>query len=306
MNSPPRCVRSRNTCGAPVRRISATMARETTSRGASSFVKRSPAALRSRAPSPRSASESRKRGAPSTCSAVGWNCTNSMSQISAPGAPRHGHAVAGGDVRIGGVPEDAAQAAGGEQHGARADARDAPRALLVDQRAGRLAVFDQQVRDHGVAAEFDVGQRGGLAVERAGDLAPGGIAVRVQHAVAAVRAFAREGEAVALAVELRAPLDQLLDGARTLLHQRAHGVAVAQPVAGGERVLLVQFHFVVVAERHGDAALRVLRGGFAQRVLGHHQHAAGGGQFDGRAQSGYSGADHEEIRVHWLITSLTR
>ena len=90
------------------------------------------------------------------------------------------------------------------------------------------------------------------------------------------------------------------------LHQRPHRLPVAQAVARGQRVLLVQSHFVVVAERHRDAALRVLRGRLPQRVLGHHQHAARSGKFDGRAQAGYAGADHEEIRVHWLITSLTR
>jgi hypothetical protein len=36
------------------------------------------------APSPRTASEIRKRGAPSTASAVGWNWTNSMSRSAAP------------------------------------------------------------------------------------------------------------------------------------------------------------------------------------------------------------------------------
>ena len=130
--------------------------------------------------------------------------------------------------------------------------------------------------------------------------------MRVQHAVARVRALAGEGQLFAGAVELRAPFDEPLDRARPLLHEHAHRFAVAEAVARGERVLLVERHFVVVAERHGDAALRVLRGRFAQRVFRHHEHAAGGGQLDGRAQSGYSGADYQEIRVHWLITSLTR
>jgi hypothetical protein len=94
--------------------------------------------------------------------------------------------------------------------------------------------------------------------------------------------------------------------ARSLLYQHAHRFAVAEAIARRERVLLVQRYFVVVAERHGDAALRVFRGRFAQRVFRHHEHASGGGQLDGRAQSRYSGADNEEIRVHWLITSLTR
>ena len=47
-------------------------------------MKRSPAALTISAPSPRSASDSRKRGAPGALSTVGWNCTNSRSATRAP------------------------------------------------------------------------------------------------------------------------------------------------------------------------------------------------------------------------------
>ena len=63
--------------------------------------------------------------------------------------------------------------------------------------------------------------------------------MRVQNAIAAVRAFARESELVAFAIELRAPFDQLLDGGGAFLHQSAYRGAVAQAVAGVERVLLV-------------------------------------------------------------------
>ena len=48
---------------------------------------------------------------------------------------------------------------------------------------------------------------------------------------------------------------------------------IAQAIAGYERILFVQRDLVVVAEGHGDAALRVFRRRFAQGVLGHHQHA---------------------------------
>ena len=114
----------------------------------------------------------------------------------------------------------------------------------------------------------------------------------MQHAAAAVGALAGEGQAGALAVEFRAPRDQLLDGRRPFFHQRVHRGAVAQTVAGVERVLLVQRDFVVVAERHGDAALGVFRAGFAKAFLGDHQNLARFGQFDGRAQPGHSGANH--------------
>ena len=108
----------------------------------------------------------------------------------------------------------------------------------------------------------------GLQVERAADLAAGGVAVGVQNAVAAVRAFARERELGSGAIELRAPLDQLFDARRTFFDQHARGFLVDQAVAGVERVLQMQRNFVFIAEGGGDSALRVLRVGFGHLTLG--------------------------------------
>ncbi len=141
-------------------------------------------------------------------------------------------------------------------------------------------------------------------VERARDFAAGGIAVGVQNAVAAVRPFAGEGQLAAFAVELRAPVDQLPDGRGTLFHQGVDGGAVAQAVPRVERIPLVQFHLVVVAQRDGDPALRVLRGGFVQALLGHHQHRPGRGQVDGGAQPRHAGADYQEVRMYLQSTII--
>ena len=66
-------------------------------------------------------------------------------------------------------------------------------------------------------------------IKRARDLAAGGIAVRVQDAIAAVRAFEREQQFGAFAIELDAPLDQFLNRGRAFLHENANGVAIARP-----------------------------------------------------------------------------
>ena len=105
----------------------------------------------------------------------------------------------------------------------------------------------------------------------------------------------------AFAIELRAPVDQLLDGRRAFFHQRAHRRRIAQAIPGVQRVLLVQAHVVVVAERDRDAALRVLRRRFAQAVLRDHEHLARVRQFDGGAQSGHARADHQKVRIHPLL-----
>ncbi len=81
---------SSQTRSEPSRRIVSAMALATTLRGASSAsgwtpaMKRSPAAFRRIAPSPRSASETRKAELSPATRAVGWNCTNSISRTIAP------------------------------------------------------------------------------------------------------------------------------------------------------------------------------------------------------------------------------
>ena len=138
-------------------------------------------------------------------------------------------------------------------------------------------------------------------VQGARDLVAGGIALRVQHAVAAVGAFAGKGQARALAVEFGAPFDQLADGRRPFLDQGVYRRALAKAVSRGQRVALVQRDFVVVAQGHGDAALGVFGGGLPQAVLGDYQDAARLRQFDGGAQPGHPRSDYQKIRVHSLL-----
>ena len=151
-----------------------------------------------------------------------------MSLISAPDAIGHRDAIAGCDRGIGGIAVDLSQTAGGEQHGAGVNLVEL--AVLVEQaNALNAAVTHQQVGGEFEFAEGDVLERRGLQVECATNLAAGGIAVRVQNAAAAVRAFASEGDFGSGAVELRAPLDQLFDARRAFFHQNARGLFVDQP-----------------------------------------------------------------------------
>ena len=157
----------------------------------------SPSLLRRIAPSPRRASERRKRGAPFDVQGGGMELDELDVIDFGAGAPCHGDAVAGGDIGIGGLLEDAPEAAGGEQHGAGADVAQGAGFLVEDHRARRprsRVIGRQKVCNSRVTFKTNVGKRGGFAVQRAGDFAAGGIAVGVQDAVAAVRAFAGEGE----------------------------------------------------------------------------------------------------------------
>ena len=125
--------------------------------------------------------------------------------------------------------------------------------------------------------------------------------MRVQDATAAVRAFLGERKPQTFTIELRAPVDELLDGGGPFFDERMNGVSIAKPVTGGYGVLLVQLHLVVIAQRDGDPTLSVFRRGFPQRIFGDNQHLARLRQFDGRAQPGHARANHKEIRMHRLL-----
>ena len=124
----------------------------------------------------------------------------------------------------------------------------------------------------------------------------------VQNAIATVRALAREREAaVTLTVERRTPIDQLLNGRWTLLDQGVDSGVVAESVAGIDGVLLMQLDFVFVAQDDGDSALRIFGRRLAEAVFSDDEDAAGIGQFNRRAESGDTCANHQEIGVHLLL-----
>ncbi len=137
-----------------------------------------------------------------------------------------------------------------------------------------------------------------MMIKRARDFLAGGIAVSMQHAVAAVRAFARESKTASFAIEGRAIFDQLANRRGTIFDERVHRGGIAQAVAGSDGVLLVQLDVVIFTERYSNAALGIRGRGFAQSILGNHQHIAGFCQFNSRTQPGHARADDEEIRIH--------
>ena len=210
----------------------------------------------------------------------------------------HRDSIAGRDFGIRGVAVNVAQTAGRQQHGAGADLVQLSR-LIENTHAGDAAVFDQQVGGELEFAKRDGLDRRGFQIQRAADLTAGGIAVSVQHAVAAVRSFAGEGNLRSGAIELRAPLDELFDSRRPFFDQHASRFFVDQTVAGLQRVFQVQRDFVVIAERRSNSALRVLRVGLGDFTLGDTENAACGGELDRSAQPGNSRANNDEIGFGW-------
>ena len=213
------------------------------------------------------------------------------------GTPRHGDAISGGDVGIGGFFEHAAQTAGGQQDRAGPHVAEAILLFLENHGAGRAIAREQQIGNRGIAFELHVRQRGSFFEQCARDFATRGIPVRMQDPVAAVGALAGKGEAETVAIELGAPVDQILNIRRALFDQRVHRRLIAEAVTGIERVLFVERDLIVVTERDRDAALCVFGGGLPKRVLGDYQNAARLRQFNGRAESGDAGADDKKIAV---------
>ncbi len=68
----------------------------------------------------------------------------------------------------------------------------------------------------------------------------------MQDARTAVSALAREGQLVSFTIEAHSPSDQPLDLLRTFAHQDLHRFFAAQAVAGAQRVLEVQSHFIIL------------------------------------------------------------
>ena len=146
-----------------------------------------------------------------------------------------------------------------------------------------------------VVDRLDRRQRPHALPQHAANLAARGVA-GVQHAPNAVGRFAAERRlAAGVAIEARAPGEQLADVRGPCSTSTLHRRLVAQTVAGADRVARVQRRRVVVADRGRDAALRVsgvALGGFG---LGENQDAACGGETDRRAQARDAAADHEKV-----------
>src|SRR5690606_30411578 len=103
-----------------------------------------------------------------------------------------------------------------------------------------------------------------------------------------------------VAVELRSEADQLLDPTRPLVDQHAHGVEVAEPGSGGQRVGQVQVDlFGVAAQRGGDPALGPAGRRLLQQALGQYPgvQAVLVARPDGRRQPGDTAAEDEEVQL---------
>ena len=125
----------------------------------------------------------------------------------------------------------------------------------------------------------------------------------MQDAGEGMSAFARAKELAArviaardgLAVEVRAPLDQLGNAQRAFRDERLGRGTVDEAVAGVDGIFEVQGDVFIAFHGHGDAALRVVGVRLAERLLGDDQNIAVTGELDGCAKAGNARTHDQEV-----------
>ena len=157
------------------------------------------------------------------------------------GPQRHRDAVAGRHRRVRGHREQLARAAGGEHGvpGPQLERHAARRRARAPRRSGPSSTT-RSTEKHRSRTSIEVERADGVG-ERALDLGAGRVAARVHDPRQGVPALDARARARRRAVSNSAPSSMSSrTRSRTLGHQHVHGVDVAQPRAGDERVGLVE------------------------------------------------------------------
>jgi hypothetical protein len=165
------------------------------------------------------------------------------------------------------------------------------------------AINDDELRRGGIAQDADASVRTDARPQHASDLAACRVA-RMKHAPYAVRRLTREGRRPAgVAIERRAPREQLDDVRGSLTDEHVDRIVIAEAVARGDRVLRMQRRRIVRAKSGGDATLCVA--GIALGGIGFREDddLSGFGEREGSAQSSDAAADHEEVssQIHFAM-----
>ena len=205
---------------------------------------------------------------------------------------------------VAGDPVGLSDPAGGEHDRARAKEVEQPFLAIVRQGAGdSLRVLEQ--RDHRVLHVDVDALVDAVVLEGADHLQPGAIPHVRQPRVAVPAKVALEDPPVPGAIEERSPGLQLAHASGRLPGVQLRHPPVVDVLAaphGVREMHLPAVALVDVRERRRDAALGHHRVRLAEQRLAHQADGdLGGGSFDGRAQPGAPGADHQDIvlvRLH--------
>ena len=190
-------------------------------------------------------------------------------------APGHGHAVARGDVGVGGVEVGLGPAARGQDRGLGQERVDFAGGRIEGVGPESLGAAGEQVHAVVALVERDARRAAGLGGESALDLVAGQVG-GVQDAPGRVAALARQVvgglAALALAGEAHAPFDEVIDALGAIAHHGLHHLGLAKARARLERILDMGQKAVVLAQNAGNAALGVGRVAFHRLALAQDRH----------------------------------
>src|SRR5206468_12188763 len=198
---------------------------------------------------------------------------------------------------------DLARAARAEEGRTRREAEHPTRLAVEHVGApadGALAALEEEVAGEVALVDGDVRRGAHRLAEGPDHLAPGRVG-GVQDAPLGVPALAPEVVlvvvGVAAQVEVRAQGDEIAHPVRALAYHHLDRVAVAEPVAGGERVGDVRLEAVLRAPHRGDAALRVAAVALGEPVLGDQRDVPGARALERAGEAGDAAAEHQEVAL---------
>lgn len=214
-----------------------------------------------------------------------------------PGPEGNGVAVAGGDGGVGGLAEDLARSAGG-QDGLLGPHEGFAVLGIPHQCPAALAVDGEQVDDERPFPKGKVGLIAGSLNEGPHDLFAGGIAQGVGDAAVTVPPFLTQRQFAVDGIELCSPVDQFADAVGGIMNHAVDDVGIAQPFAGVEGVGDVVGEVVDGIEHAGDASLGPGAVGDGENVFAEDDGLERGGDFQRGTHAGNAAADDEHVGEH--------
>jgi hypothetical protein len=121
--------------------------------------------------------------------------------------------------------------------------------------------------------------------------------MRVEYTRMRVRCFAGSQQLPVEAIKAGPPLDQLGYSERTFFNKHLRCWTKNKAIASGHGVFKMELDVFLALRGNGDAALRVVRIRFTERLFGDNENLPVIRQRDRCTQAGYPGSDDEIIYV---------
>lgn len=134
-----------------------------------------------------------------------------------------------------------------------------------------------------------------LRHERSNHLISRRVTSRAKNTATAMRGFPRKCEFPPGLVELRSPVDELLNAIRPFLHKNTYCLSAAQPMARLHRIRQMDGDIVLFAQRDRNTALCEDRIALERMPFGEHDHSPDPAEFQRGTKPGHSAPDDEEI-----------